>query len=494
VTLTLEITAASQTRPGENPRHVFGENGGSIGRAGTNSWVLSHSEVSGHHAQITFRNGVFYIQDKSRNGVAVNSPDNRLVRDRPYALKAGDRLFIEPYQIDVWIDSASERPAHPAPLDPFGVDDPFALPHDPSLARNLAPTPGAPVSDEVDPLKFFDPVSGPPKRKPDPVSRPVDDLLNSHYEPPAVLPNRVPPVAVDPVAIPQDYDPLREEEPSIRLPAEPPPPPAAPPLRPRPGEASEARRRVRETPSADSTVRQPFPSDVRPAPPEVARAAATPRAPEPARAPGASADLSELLAGAGVPEAAITPELSRNLGEILGIVVAGLMDILQSRQRIKEEFRMQQTLFRPAENNPLKFSANVEDALHNLLVKRNPAYLGAVDAFADAFDDLRDHQLAMLEGMRVAFESMLAEFDPDKLQQEFDAQIGKLALPLVPAKMRYWELYRERRQEMGKDPEATFASLFGEEFRRAYEEQFRKLKAARRARGRQSSKGPSATP
>jgi type VI secretion system FHA domain protein len=209
---------------------------------------------------------------------------------------------------------------------------------------------------------------------------------------------------------------------------------------------------VRETPSADSTVRQPFPSDVRPAPPEVARAAATPRAPEPARAPGASADLSELLAGAGVPEAAITPELSRNLGEILGIVVAGLMDILQSRQRIKEEFRMQQTLFRPAENNPLKFSANVEDALHNLLVKRNPAYLGAVDAFADAFDDLRDHQLAMLEGMRVAFESMLAEFDPDKLQQEFDAQIGKLALPLVPAKMRYWELYRERRQEMGKDP------------------------------------------
>ena len=62
--------------------------------------------------------------------------------------------------------------------------------------------------------------------------------------------------------------------------------------------------------------------------------------------------------------------------------------------------------------------ANVEDALHNLLVKRNAAYLGPVDAFDDAFDDLRHHQMATLEGIRVAFESMLAEFHPDRLQEQ----------------------------------------------------------------------------
>ena len=43
----------------------------------------------------------------------------------------------------------------------------------------------------------------------------------------------------------------------------------------------------------------------------------------------------------------------------------------------------------------------------------------------------------MLAGMRVAFESMLAEFDPDRLQQEFDRQLSK---GLVPAKLRYWDL------------------------------------------------------
>ena len=34
---------------------------------------------------------------------------------------------------------------------------------------------------------------------------------------------------------------------------------------------------------------------------------------------------------------------------------------------------MRTTRFRNAENNPLKFSANVDDALHNLLPQRNPA-------------------------------------------------------------------------------------------------------------------------
>ena len=84
-----------------------------------------------------------------------------------------------------------------------------------------------------------------------------------------------------------------------------------------------------------------------------------------------------MLAGAGLDPANVTPELARNFGQILRVVVSGVMDVMRSRQQIKDEFRMRMTRFRPAENNPLKFSANVDDALHNLLVKRNPAYLAA---------------------------------------------------------------------------------------------------------------------
>ncbi|HTL44561.1 MAG TPA: type VI secretion system-associated FHA domain protein TagH [Vicinamibacterales bacterium] len=629
MTLTLELTAASGAKPGDVSQRVFGEEGGSIGRAPNNTWVLTHNKVSGRHANITCRNGVFYIEDVSRNGVCVNSPDNRLVHGRPYALKTGDRIFIEPYEIGVWVEGAAGARSGPQRVvDPFADIDPFAGPASPLSDPILPETPGREV---VDPLLLIPGGEAAPKRG-TPPPPPSDNFLGQHYQPPAIISPPSPPPAPreGAPAIPAGYNPLAPDDSSDRLapprpkpagapiappgynplaaddpfavpgpgprtPAAgtpvaprpvPPRPPAAPsiptpppagakppaaatppptpvtkppspgytpaaapppkddllgqlgievggddptppqvpivtappptppaarapespvtppvvppvvspdpfldtppsvvPLRPRPGiDAAPARRRSKDTSDSQSFRAAQGSSDSSPGPrkPATGPPEAVPEARRPPSGEGA-ADLTALLAGAGVPNGALTAELSRNLGEILRVVVAGLMDVLQSRQKIKEEFGMQQTIFRPSENNPLKFSANVEDALHNLLVKRNPAYLGTVDAFVDAFDDLRDHQLAVLAGMRVAFEAMLAEFDPDQLQQQFDKQMGG-GLALTPAKMRYWDLFRARRAEMVRDPEEAFERLFGEEFRRAYEEQFRQLKAQRRQR------------
>jgi type VI secretion system FHA domain protein len=228
---------------------------------------------------------------------------------------------------------------------------------------------------------------------------------------------------------------------------------------------------------------EPAPPKAAPAPPPNAAPAPPPEAAAPAAREDApvtasqTSDLASVLAGAGLDRADVTPQLATSFGQILRVVVSGVMDVLRSRQQIKDEFRMRMTHFRPADNNPLKFSANVDDALHNLLVKRNAAYLGPVEAFEDAFEDLRNHQIAMLAGMRVAFEFMLAEFGPDHLQETFDRQLKKgSSLLSVPAKLKYWDLYREMRDEMAKDPEASFRELFGEEFAKAYEEQLRRLK------------------
>jgi predicted component of type VI protein secretion system len=76
--------------------------------------------------------------------------------------------------------------------------------------------------------------------------------------------------------------------------------------------------------------------------------------------------------------------------------------------------------------------------------------------------------------MRVAFESMLAEFDPTVCSRSSIVSSIKVS---VPAKLRYWDLFRERRQEIVKDAEASFRRLFGEEFARAYEDQLKQLKA-----------------
>jgi type VI secretion system FHA domain protein len=208
---------------------------------------------------------------------------------------------------------------------------------------------------------------------------------------------------------------------------------------------------------------------------------------EPAAAPGgyrSTVDLAAVLEGAGLKNVEVSEELARDFGRILQVVVSGVMEVLRARQQIKDEFRMRMTQFRPAENNPLKFSANVEDALHNLLVKRNAAYLQPVDAFEDAFNDLTGHQLAMLAGMRAAFDAMLEEFGPDRLQEQFDRQLKKGALLTVPAKLRYWDLYRSHCETLLKDAESTFRNLFREPFAEAYEEQLNRLKAERRSRRR----------
>jgi type VI secretion system protein ImpI len=224
----------------------------------------------------------------------------------------------------------------------------------------------------------------------------------------------------------------------------------------------------------------PTPRPAAPVPGRPSQLAPTPHPRQPASP--ASAGLSALLQAAGVGDGSVSPELARDLGQIFRVVVSGVMDVLKARQQTKDQFGLGMTTFKPTDNNPLKFSAGVEDALHNLFVRRpNTPYLGPVDAFEDAFEDMRNHQIAMLVGVRVAFEAMLSEFHPDHLQEQFDRQLKKGALVSIPARLRYWDLYREWIHDMVRDADTSFRELFGDEFARAYEEQLKRLKAQGRA-------------
>jgi type VI secretion system protein ImpI len=151
--------------------------------------------------------------------------------------------------------------------------------------------------------------------------------------------------------------------------------------------------------------------------------------------------------------------------------------VLRARSEIKTEFRMPVTQVKVSENNPLKFAANAEDALGNLLGRRNAAYLGPQEAFDDALNDVRFHQLAMLAGVRAGFDNLMNRFDPTQLQEVFERQ-GKRGM-FGGGKAAYWDRYSERYEEMSKDRDDTFRRLFGEEFARAYEQQLSVLKRSR---------------
>jgi type VI secretion system FHA domain protein len=185
-----------------------------------------------------------------------------------------------------------------------------------------------------------------------------------------------------------------------------------------------------------------------------------------------------MLATAGIPGVEPSNDAARMLGGVLRSAMAGLMEMLRLRERMKDELRMRGTTFKAANNNPLKFSANVDDAFHNMFVKHNPAYLEPPQAVEDAFRDVRDHQAASLAAMRIAFEAALSEFDPDRMQENFDRQMKKGSILGVPAKLRYWDMYREKYSELIRESDETFRALFGDEFARAYEQQLERLRAS----------------
>jgi type VI secretion system protein ImpI len=150
--------------------------------------------------------------------------------------------------------------------------------------------------------------------------------------------------------------------------------------------------------------------------------------------------------------------------------------VLRARAELKNSFRLPATLIQRSENNPLKFAPTAQEAVRKLLEPPGNGFLAGSAALSDAADDIRNHQMAMLAGVRSAFASMLAQFDPERVEQEV-GQTGR-RFPFS-VQSRHWERYKARFTELTRNPDECFRRLFGDEFARAYEEQLGRLKSRR---------------
>lgn len=206
-------------------------------------------------------------------------------------------------------------------------------------------------------------------------------------------------------------------------------------------------------------------------------------APTPAALAAPQTDFVQFMQGAGLSDKQLAPETMRELGEVFRIVVQGVMDVLRARADIKSQFRMPMTRIQATENNPLKHAPNVESALNILLAQRNPGYLGTRQSFEDAFADIRAHQMAMLEGVRLAYEAMLKRFDPKELETMFERS-GKRTRGFGGGKSKFWDLYAQHFAELGSDPDDMFRKLFGNDFAEAYERQLERLKSLETKNGK----------
>jgi type VI secretion system FHA domain protein len=227
----------------------------------------------------------------------------------------------------------------------------------------------------------------------------------------------------------------------------------------------------------------PIPPAVRVPQPAVSAApdppAASPDTP-PASGPAPALDLGAraLLSALGLDAREVGPEVAAQLGAIVRVVIQGMIEVLRARAEVKGNFRMPVTSVRVVENNPLKFSLNADDALHNLFVKRNPGYLGPLDAFREGFEDIAFHELAMLAGIRAAYQSMVGKFNPAQLEETYTSNLRRTSVLPMGGRTKLWDMYCAQFGNIEKDSEASFQLLFGEEFAKAYHKQLERLSRA----------------
>src|SRR5215472_15960840 len=119
MTLRLRVVSDQRRSLGDRSSIVFTANGGTIGRSADNDWVLPDPMryVSAHHARVHVRNGRFYLQDVSTNGVFVNDDPEPLSRRAAegHLLRNGDMVRIGDYQVVVALDADIEQSQLPAP-------------------------------------------------------------------------------------------------------------------------------------------------------------------------------------------------------------------------------------------------------------------------------------------------------------------------------------------------------------------------------------------
>jgi len=182
-------------------------------------------------------------------------------------------------------------------------------------------------------------------------------------------------------------------------------------------------------------------------------------------------------------------EINETVGYLMRETMQGMMRVLKFRKKIKEEFRINVTTIQSVENNPLKFSANIDDAMENMFIKENNAYKSPVDAVKEGFQGIAEHQVAVIAGMQAAFRGMIERFDPNNLESRFEKYKSSSLLSLGQ-KSKRWNAYKQYHQGLIDNLDDSFQHLFGYDFVQAYEEQMQRLISERLAPNNNDKDGP----
>lgn len=435
LTLTIENETAL---PDGGPLSVTlsGGRGLDIGRDQHLDWALPDPTraISGRHCEVRFQDGSYWLRDVSTNGTYVNGSSQRV--QSPYRLQHGDRLEIGHYIIAVAIDDAAQPESTPAAAPAFAAQP-----------QSLWSSSG----DEAPPIPRRDLL--PPSRH-----RPVHDgFIDWAADLPT--PTAEPIAAMPPLPTPALPTPQQGGDDFAWAPYQAPPAPQVEPAAPIPtprrpitsdlppgdpwGEPAGAEPTSQRAPLAPTEPPPPAPSQ-----PFTSQPFAAPPLPAGMPAISAAEFVQRFAKGAGLSTDSLGWQdpgaFAEQLGGLMRLVAIELKQLLAARAESKRIARSaNQTMIQAQDNNPLKFSPTVDDALQLIFGKPKSGYLSAHKAFDESFKDLKAHQIKTYSAMQHALRMLVEDLDPQAIAESMAQERGLDSL-LGSRKAKMWDAYVAR--------------------------------------------------
>ncbi|TBW54821.1 type VI secretion system-associated FHA domain protein TagH [Marinobacter halodurans] len=403
----------------------FGERGGSIGSADSDTWRLSphRTGVLPNHTEIRWIDGHYCVIDRSGR-TYVNSASMPVGRGRRARLTDGDRLRVGNYLLLVDLiegDEPTSIPLDQAADDPSLVNAPEGElaefePEKPQRANPL---------DHLDPTpterEQRDPMDGFSYQDRDLAAEQERKLLDDDPQW-----YGTPPEASDPY--------MDERERALRLPV-----------------INGGQRRMED----DRT--------------DISRGDAT----EQSRQHISGAPLMRGLdSDIRFDNSDAMQGFLEEAGRTIKATIQGLLDLHQREDSRHQALR---TRLQPIEDNPLRLGQDYAQVMETLFAgERSPVHLSAPAAVTESLTGLRHHQLATQAAISEALDAILHAFSPDNLLKRFHGYRRALK-PGESEPAWAWEMYTHYYQELSSSRQRGFERLFAEVFEQAYDHHLRKL-------------------
>jgi type VI secretion system protein len=428
--IKLRVISDHYRELGENRSRVFGVNGGTVGRAPGNDWILPDPRrvVSGHHFEVQFHSGKYWLIDTSTNGVFINDADEPASDTGRVELNDGDRLRVGDYDILVSLDNR--------------IDFLPAAGEEQSAAKHLD-------SDIGHSLNFDNLLT--PRETASSDSLPVGNAFGVRLDAEAranLLESLQRSVQTSGES---SFDPARTGRIDSVVPGMPPADDrgsalaAQPPGRPAasaPGGQDWAlkTRRIPREDLEDALARRKTRVE--------ARERSVPFHQQASTWSDLQSAVQAFCRGAGLDAASLSPEAQAMLplvaGQLLREAVVGLNDIQRVRATgVVAAAVAAVPVAAGNSSNPLRSSTSIEQALQRLFEAHGRLFAGPVDSMRDVLQDTRDHETALAAGMKAGLDSVLGQLSPTNVADQFEQGRARQLAPGQDPRPRYWEHYSE---------------------------------------------------